>query len=291
MLAATAALAAFVLAACAQAPATTRFNETQAQPGDVQVVQATVVPGGALLGTVEVWLSQHGIMFWTPWLAEAGTYDFEVVNRGSGFHDFTITRARSIAEIPTRSDRALLQNVEVLVRSKVLAPGERIMIRASLEQSGSYVVLSSQDTDFGSGMATVLQVGAEAGPGAARPTPEPTPRPDDRATVAVYLADSAVFLHNREVNAGVVTLRVQNLGPSLHNVVVVQWRGDPAALPVDEDDELLLDGLTVVGELPPIPPGGTEMLEVELDEDYAYVVLSSLPGDYAAGMASQLVPR
>jgi hypothetical protein len=230
-------------------------------------------------------------MFWEPHLPEAGTYDFEIENRGSARHDFTITGARSIADIPTRTGRALLHNVEVLARSKVLSPGERITMRATLEHSRPYVVLSTHDSDFGMGMATVLQVGEEVVSGSVRPAPEPTPRPDDRETVAVYLADSAVFLHNREVNAGLVTLRVQNLGPSPHNLVVVQWRGGPTALPVDPDGEPMLDSLIVVGEMPPILPGEVATLEVEMEQDLAYVVLSSMPGSYTSGMASQIVPR
>ena len=33
------------------------------------------------------------------------------------------------------------------------------------------------------------------------------------------------------------------------------------------------------------------MLEVELEQEFNYVVLSSLPGDYAVGMSAQVVPR
>ena len=34
-----------------------------------------------------------------------------------------------------------------------------------------------------------------------------------------------------------------------------------------------------------------QVIQLELEEDFAYVVLSSLPGDYAAGMSAQVVPR
>ena len=55
--------------------------------------------------------------------------------------------------------------------------------------------------------------------------------------------------------------------------------------------DVLLDALVVMDRLPAIPPGDTQMLEVELEEEFAYVVLSSLPGDYDAGMSAQVVPR
>lgn len=285
-------LATFVVG-CAQAPATTDFGEAgsgssvqvQSQaPGEASS-EATSSPS---LGTIPVWLREHGILLWTPAVAAAGTYTFEIENRGFDPHDFIIVRAPSIEAIPMRSDRAMLQQLPVVARSPILPPEQTTTMVANLDQSGTYVVLSSQGQDFGKGMASILTVGDAPG---SRVDPLPTPPPDDSETVAVYLVDDAVFLHDAQVNAGIVTFNVQNIGPNPHDFVVVQWRGDPTALPVDDDGEVLLDGLIIMDRLPPIPGGEAAMLEVELEQEFNYVVLSSLPGDYAVGMSAQVVPR
>lgn len=280
-------LLSMLLLGCAQAPATTDFGTPS---GGVIASQVTpVTPMGETLATIPVWLREHGILLWMPSVDVAGTYAFEIENTGAQPHDLVVVRARSVQSIPTRSDRALLHDLTVVARSPVLQPEQTTTMLANLDQSGTYVVLSSQGTDFGRGMASVLAVGDAAR--GRRPDLEPTPPPDDRETIAAYLVDHAIFLHDREVNAGIVTFDVQNIGPDPHDFVVVQWRGDPAALPVDEDGEVLLDALLVLDRLPAIPGGESAMLEVELDEEFAYVVLSSLPGDYAAGMSAQVMPR
>ena len=276
---------ALLIAACAQAPATTDFGT----PDPVDSSGAsTVVPSGPTLGTIPVWLSEHGILLWSPEVTSTGTYAFEIENVGEQNHDFIIVYARSIEAIPVRSDRALLHDQQVVARSPILQPEQSTTMLANLNQPGTYVVLSSQGRDFGLGMASVVTVGGVAG---GRAEPIATPPPDDSETINAYLVDDAIFLHQRTVNAGIVTFNVQNIGPSEHDFVVLQWRGDPTALPVDENGDVLLDALVVMDRLPPIPPGDTQMLEVELEEEFAYVVLSSLPGDYDAGMSAQVVPR
>lgn len=278
---------AVLLTACAQAPATTNFGTSEAGAGTSSQVQ-NVVPSGPTLGTIPVWLREHGILLWTPAVAAAGTYVFEIENIGFAPHDFIIVRTSSISSIPMRSDRAMLQDMTVVARSPVLQPDQGTTMLANLSDPGSYVVLSSQGQDFGMGMASILTVGGASN---GRVDPLPTPPPDDSETIAVYLVDDAIFLHDDQVDAGIVTFNVQNIGPSEHDFVVVQWRGDPTALPVDDDGELLLDSLTVMASLPAIPGGEAGMLEVELDEEFAYVVLSSLPGDYEKGMSAQVLPR
>lgn len=279
-------LAILVLTGCAQAPATTNFGTAEADAATSQVQSVTA--SGPTLGTVPVWLREHGILLWTPAVAAAGTYAFEIENVGLQPHDFIVVRTSTIASIPVRSDRAMLQDMTVIARSPVLQPDQTTTLLANLDESGSYVVLSGQGQDFGKGMASILTVG-DAPNG--RVDPLPTPPPDDSETIAVYLVDDAIFMHTQQVNAGIVTFNVQNIGPSEHDFVVVQWRGAPTALPVDDEGELLLDGLMVMASLPAIPGGEAAMLEVELEEEFAYVVLSSLPGDYDKGMSAQVLPR
>jgi len=283
---ALAAILATVLVGCAQAPATTNFGTPGGEGGSTS--SQSVTPSGPTLGTISVWLREHGILLWTPAVAAAGTYAFELENIGVQPHDFIIVQVPSIERIPMRSDRAILHDFNVIVRSPVLQPDQTTTILANLEESGAYVVLSSQGRDFGMGMATILTVGDAP---TSRAQPLPTPAPDDSATVAVFMVDDAIFLHRQTVNSGIVTFNVQNIGPSPHDFVVVRWRGDPSALPIDREDEILLDALIVLDRLEAIPGGETATLEVDLDPDYVYVVLSSLPGDYAKGMSALILPR
>ncbi len=277
---------AVALVGCAQAPATTNVATDTPTVSEQRVAQTQVV--GPLLGTVEVWLDESGVMVWQPRVEAAGAYRFEVTNHGRRSHDLTIIRwDRPLAQLPSRSGRVLLQGLDIVAQSTILTPEESSGVDANLAPSGSYVLLSSTGTDFGDGMATTLRVGA----GSAMPAPQPTPEADDDENVRVYLLDSALFLSREDVEAGLVGLHVQNLGPSPHDLVVVQWRGDPHALPVDAEGDVMLDSLTVVGRLDALAAGEEATLDVELDGDYLYVAFSSLPGDYEAGMAGQVMPR
>ena len=283
---AAAALLALAAAGCAQAPSTTRVTATAtvqpgSQPSSVGVV-------GPILGTVEVWLDEYGILLWQPRVDAPGAYRFEITNVGREPHDLTVLRwDRGIEDIPERSGRALLQGLDVVARSSILQPDETGGLDAMLDPSGDYVLLSSRGSDFGQGMVTTLRVGA----GSALPAPMPTPEPNDDDTVRIYLLDHALFLVGDDVDDGLVSFLVQNIGPSAHDLVVVRWRGDPWALPVDAEGHVLLDSLTVVGRLDPIQPGEEAMLDVELQDDLGYVAFSSLPGDYQARMAGQVFPR
>jgi hypothetical protein len=275
-----------LLGGCAQSAATTITATPRAtlSAADGENVDQM----GPLLGSVEVWLDEFGILLWTPAIQDAGAYRFEVTNRGRQLHDFTIVRAPpNGAAVPVRSGRAQLQQLEVLTRSTFLDPGESITVDANLDTPGAYIALSSFGTDYGDGMATTIRVGQ----GNALPVPQPTPVIAEEKTVAVYLVDDTIFLHNNIVPPGVITLLVQNIGPSPHDLKVVRWRGDQSALPVDQEGELLMDALIVVGELPVLEAGATEELMLELSEDYNYVLLSSLPGDYSAGLNAQILTR
>jgi uncharacterized cupredoxin-like copper-binding protein len=277
---------ALLLAGCAQSVATTITSTPR--PTQSIADGASVDQMGPILGTVEVWLDEFGILLWTPAIQNAGAYRFEVTNRGRQLHDFTLVRAPpNGARLPSRSGRAQLQQLEVLARSTLLDPRESITIDANLGAPGTYIALSSYGTDYGDGMVTTLRVGQ----GNALAVPQPTPAIAAEKTVAVYLVDDTIFLSNDVVPPGVITLLVQNIGPSPHELQVVRWRGDQSALPVDERGELLIDALIVVGQVPVLAAGASEELMLELSEDYNYVLLSSLPGDYSAGLNAQILTR
>ncbi len=262
------------------------------RPGDNSLPggAATPVDDRPVVGSVEVWLGDYGLMAWQRRLPTPGRYLLDLHNHGYQPHDVTIARApRGIEGLPSRQGRVLLQDVDIVARSEVLPPRDNVgpseaTVSADLEP-GRYVLFSSEGVDFGRGMATEIVVGEGSG------GPEPDATPGGAGEVAaVYLVDYAVFLSRPTVEHGEVRLLVQNLGPSTHDVVVVRWRGDPTALPV-LDDRLLMDALIEIGRTGPIAPGERATLDVELDGQYAYVVLSSLGTDYADGMQVQLFVR
>jgi hypothetical protein len=289
-------VAPLLLVACAQAPATTR-TVVPVQTLEPGVGADGVQYSGEIQGTIEVWMDEYGIMTWMPHVESPGAYRFQVTNIGWLTHDFTLIHAEDLpGGVPTRSGRALLQGLPIVARSIPIESGATIAIDADLRRPGIYLALSAQGTDYGDGMVTRIRVGSDAGaalggPGRQQPDPQPTPDLLDRRNIAVYVMDNAVMASRYEVGAGEVTLHVQNLGPSAHELALVQWRGDRNALPVDARGEVLLDTLTVLERLPLLPMSGEAQLMVEVEEDFAYVLLSTSPGAYAAGVSLQLVAR
>ncbi|MCK9486547.1 MAG: hypothetical protein M0R73_07575 [Dehalococcoidia bacterium] len=287
-----------VLTGCAHAPATsgTRTATATQQPGSSQGLADRGPVTGPILGAMEVWLGESGIMLWQPVVETPGAYRVEATNHGRHPHDLTILRWEGRpADIPARSGRALLQGLEVLAQSALLQPGDVGALDVNLDRPGRYLVLSAHGTDFGEGMVTTLTVASPLDPSGGASVlaaPEPTPGPEDSdEVVRVYLVDRAIFLSGRLVDSGVVSFLAQNLGPSAHDLVLVRWRGDPHALPVAADGEVLLDSLLVLDRLGTLQAGAEAVLDVELDRGFGYAVFSSLPGDYAAGMVGQVFTR
>lgn len=275
---------AICLLGCTQSRATTMTTTPAAVATNVIGGSANPVIGDPI-DTVDVWIRENAIMLWKPSVPQAGIIQFNVENRGQEPHDFTIVRWSNAATIPQRSGRALLQATEMKGRSPVLSPDETATILADLSEGGTFVVLSGEGTDYGDGLATTILVGRDAG----RPVPLPPPDPANDSEVRAYLTDGAIFVSRTDVDAGEVAIRIQNLGPSEHDLLVIQWRGDAASLPVDDrSGEVLLDSLTIVDRVPVLAVGKEAVLDVEMQEDFGYALISSLPGDYAAGMAARL---
>ncbi len=94
-----------------------------------------------------------------------------------------------------------------------------------------------------------------------------TPAPSGPSTVAVTLQEFAVGTVPASAAAGSVTFNATNNGPDDdHEFVVIQTDLSPTELPtkpdgsVDEEGE----GITVINEIEPFPPGETETLTVDL---------------------------
>lgn len=243
-----------------------------------------------LVGTVEVWLTEYGLLAWQRRLVTPGRYYFSLQNYGNESHDLTIIRApRGIASLPSRQDRLLLGTVEVVARSEPvdpraeIGPGDGELV-ADLA-AGRYVLISGESRDFGRGMATEIVVGG----GSAGPEPDAPPE-SAGDVMGVYLVDNAIFTSRDIMESGAVRLLVQNIGPAPHDLVVVRWRGDRTALPV-EGDRLLIDSLIELGRTPVLQPGERASLEFEVDKKYAYVLLSSVGTDYVDGIRAQFFVR
>jgi len=278
-------LATLLLGACAQSAATTITATPTAALGEERG-GAGVPPASPPIEVIPAWIQENAILLWKPSVMRAGVYQFDVENRGLLAHDFTIVQwPGNPRGLPQRSGRVLLQTVELVARSPVLPPDGAYSIVADLSIGGQFVILSGEGTDYGEGMLTTFTVGS----GSARPEPVPPPSAEDDSSVGVYLLDGGVFVSRPDVDSGEVTAHVQNLGPSPHDLLVIQWRGDPRALPTDDESDVLLDALTVLARIPTLSPGETATVTFEAADEMGYALISSLPGDYEAGMSAQVV--
>lgn len=243
-----------------------------------------------IVGTVEVWLAEYGLLVWQRRLVTPGRYYFSLQNFGNESHDLTIIRApRGIAGLPNRQDRVMLGEVDIVARSEPvdpraeIGPGDGELVADLV--AGRYVLISGESRDFGRGMATEIIVGG----GTAGPDPDAPPE-STGDVMGVYLVDNAIFTSRDVMESGSVRLLVQNLGPDPHDLVVVRWRGDRTALPV-EGDRLLIDSLIEVGRTSVLQAGERASLEFEVDREYAYVLLSSVGADYVEGIRAQFFVR
>jgi hypothetical protein len=137
----------------------------------------------------------------------------------------------------------------------------------------------STDSRSGWVVLALALLATAALPACARPA-----RPAGR-TVTVVERDFRITGQTAS-SGGAIDLRIRNLGPSTHELVVV--RTDLAA----PDLPLQLDGLTVdeespvlraVGEVPDVPSGTTADLPLHLAPGH-YVVFCNLEGHYLGGM-------
>lgn len=68
-----------------------------------------------------------------------------------------------------------------------------------------------------------------------------------------------------------------------HQVSVVRWDGDPAALPVDEATGRVIAGSQLVLSTETVESGNQSLFEVEPIAPGKYVILCNLPGHYQSG--------
>lgn len=104
----------------------------------------------------------------------------------------------------------------------------------------------------------------------------------DTAGTDVRLHDFGIDLARTSFDAGEVTFRLANEGPSVHEFVIVRSDTEPGSLPVVENevDEAALDA---VDEVEDVAVGATPTLTVDLAPG-SYIVFCNITGHYAAGM-------
>jgi len=109
-------------------------------------------------------------------------------------------------------------------------------------------------------------------------------------TLAIAERDFRIAAPAR-AQAGHVTLRVHNVGPDSHELIVV--RTDRAGLPL-RSDRLTVDEEAVehdtAGALEPGEPGGTRTLVVDLKPG-RYELICNMSGHYLGGMHTTLEVR
>ncbi|MGZ4137107.1 MAG: hypothetical protein ACXVPX_06000 [Actinomycetota bacterium] len=112
---------------------------------------------------------------------------------------------------------------------------------------------------------------------------------DDGASVSVTEKDFAIAAPTGRLDAGKVTFRITNAGPSVHEFVVFKTDLDEDNLPMTEDQNGIPivdeegEGVEPVDEVEDIANASTESLSVDLEAGN-YVAICNLPAHYQQGM-------
>jgi hypothetical protein len=108
--------------------------------------------------------------------------------------------------------------------------------------------------------------------------------------VAVTEDSYSIALPQTAIPSGSVTFDVTNVGPSLHEFVVLRTNLPADGLPTEANGSVKTDvpGVTVTGEVHDVPSCATKTLTVDLKPG-RYVLICNLPGHYAMGMWFPLV--
>ena len=106
-------------------------------------------------------------------------------------------------------------------------------------------------------------------------------------TVAVTMSDFAIEPSPASVQAGAVTFAVENVGPAVHEMVVIRSDIDPADIPVEnhEADEEA-PGMTPIGEVEDVEVGEATELKLTLEAG-SYILLCNIKKHFERGMVTE----
>ncbi len=130
------------------------------------------------------------------------------------------------------------------------------------------------------GLAIVALAGCTGGSG-----------PSADTTVDVTLSDFKIELSDSSVSAGRIQFDITNMGPSLHEFVVLKTEIMAGELPTDEDgavDEAGAEGIELVDEVEDIEDEATATLTLDLDAGH-YALICNLPSHYELRMFTDFV--
>jgi uncharacterized cupredoxin-like copper-binding protein len=106
-------------------------------------------------------------------------------------------------------------------------------------------------------------------------------------TVAVTLDDYAIRPAVATASAGEVTFKVDNVGFTEHEMVVIQTDIDPADIPVaDHEANEEAPGMSPIGEVEEVKPGDAKDLVLTLKPGN-YIFLCNLPKHFERGMVTK----
>ena len=110
---------------------------------------------------------------------------------------------------------------------------------------------------------------------------------DKTTKVSVALSEWTVGPSISQMTAGKVTFEVTNNGSQEHGFMLIKNDLPPEMLPV-ANGSIALGQVNVVRTLPPIPPGKSDRVTIDLTPG-KYVLVSNLGSDYQKGMAAEFL--
>jgi uncharacterized cupredoxin-like copper-binding protein len=110
---------------------------------------------------------------------------------------------------------------------------------------------------------------------------------DKSTKVSVTLSEWTVGPSISQMTAGKVTFEVTNNGSQEHGFTLIKNDLPPEMLPV-ANGSIALGQVNVVRTLPPIPPGKSDRVTIDLTPG-KYVLVSNLGSDYQQGMTAEFL--
>lgn len=106
-------------------------------------------------------------------------------------------------------------------------------------------------------------------------------------TVATTLDDYSINPAVASVSAGAVTFKVQNIGATEHEMVVIKTDLDPADIPLEgHEANEEAPGMTSMGEVEDVQPGTSTELKLTLQPGN-YIFLCNIKKHFERGMVTQ----